>query len=181
MDVVDDFTCSVELLTDKLTFQNEKNKTRYTNGSGNIVERERERENQTERERETERETNRQTERQRQTESVSVSMVASKSKFYYKKYLKGCLWKQRTKIGNPVLLLKSLHMQLCSLQGCIRPQHRLKPYSIFKVTGNQSKLKDPKDNEKYILHFDEVQVDICGRHTTHFTSCTLRKHAYSNI
>ena len=65
-------------------------------------------------------------------------------------------------------LIESLHMQHCSLRGCIRPPlpppptaplRRLKRYSIFKITRMGSMI--PKEI-KYNLHYDDVQGDFAA-------------------
>ena len=57
-------------------------------------------------------------------------------------------------------LIESLHMQHCSLRGCIRPLHpkrRLKQYLIFKIMRTGSVIT----NEiKYNLHYNDVRGDF---------------------
>ena len=61
-------------------------------------------------------------------------------------------------------LIESLHMQHCSLRGCIRPTHHLHPsagfsgrYSIFKITRMGSMIQK---EIKYNLHYHDVRGDF---------------------
>ena len=65
-------------------------------------------------------------------------------------------------------MIESLHMQHCSLRGCIRtptlpapphPPHPLAPaYAVFGFQNKQDGLNDPKGN--YNLHYDDVRGDV---------------------
>ena len=74
--------------------------------------------------------------------------------FFTKENRKGCLWKQTTHTKNEnqrLSLIKSLHIQHCSLQGFISRYHRLKLYSIFKVIGSMIPKKTPKKTIIYTM------------------------------
>ena len=52
----------------------------------------------------------------------------------------------------------TLHMQDCSLRGCIRPLAPAK--AVFYFQNNQDRLNDPKGNEIYWTEKKKTQLQI---------------------